>query len=79
MSEIREATIERDTTETQIRLTLRIDGSGKSEVSTGVPFFDHMLTLLARHGPEKEKAGGYPASPNNNKQTTTTALHQPED
>lgn len=50
MSEIREATIERDTTETQIRLTLRVDGSGKSEVSTGVPFFDHMLTLLARHG-----------------------------
>lgn len=49
MSEIREATIERNTTETQIQLTLRVDGSGKSQVSTGIPFFDHMLTLLSRH------------------------------
>jgi imidazoleglycerol-phosphate dehydratase len=49
MSE-RKATITRDTKETQIKLTLCIDGSGKGEASTGVGFFDHMLDLLTRHG-----------------------------
>jgi imidazoleglycerol-phosphate dehydratase len=49
MSE-RRATIDRRTTETQIRLTLDLDGSGKAEISTGVAFLDHMLTLAARHG-----------------------------
>lgn len=49
MAENREATIERNTTETQIRLTVEVDGRGRSEVNTGIPFFDHMLTLLARH------------------------------
>lgn len=44
------AEIERNTTETQICLSLNLDGSGKSEVSTGIPFLDHMLTLFARHG-----------------------------
>ena len=47
---MRGAKIERNTAETQIALTLNLDGSGKSEISTGIPFFDHMLTLLARHG-----------------------------
>jgi imidazoleglycerol-phosphate dehydratase len=46
----RTATIERDTAETQIRLTLNLDGEGRSQVATGVPFLDHMLTLFARHG-----------------------------
>lgn len=46
----RSAVIERKTRETEITLSLDIDGSGKSEVSTGVGFFDHMLDLLARHG-----------------------------
>lgn len=45
----RTALIERDTAETRIRLKLNIDGSGRSVVSTKVPFFDHMLTLFARH------------------------------
>src|SRR5205085_7494824 len=49
MSE-RRATIDRRTAETQIRLVLDLDGSGKAEVRTGVPFLDHMLTLTARHG-----------------------------
>jgi imidazoleglycerol-phosphate dehydratase len=49
MSE-RTATIERKTGETDIRLTLDLDGSGAGERSTGVGFFDHMLDLLARHG-----------------------------
>lgn len=46
----RRARIERNTAETQIRLDLTIDGSGESRVDTGIPFLDHMLTLLARHG-----------------------------
>jgi imidazoleglycerol-phosphate dehydratase len=45
----RAASIERSTKETQIRLAVTLDGSGKAEVSTGVGFFDHMLDLLARH------------------------------
>jgi imidazoleglycerol-phosphate dehydratase len=45
----RSAKIQRDTAETEILLALTIDGSGKARVSTGVPFFDHMLTLLAKH------------------------------
>ncbi len=45
----RSAKIIRNTGETQISLALTIDGSGKSKVSTGIPFFDHMLTLLAKH------------------------------
>lgn len=40
----------RQTKETQIRVTIEVDGSGVSEVVTGIPFFDHMLTLFAVHG-----------------------------
>ncbi|VAV84444.1 Imidazoleglycerol-phosphate dehydratase [hydrothermal vent metagenome] len=47
---LRKATIKRKTTETDISLTLGIDGTGKSKVDTGIPFFDHMLTLFSRHG-----------------------------
>lgn len=50
MATERIATLQRDTKETQIALTLNIDGSGQADVDTGVPFFDHMLTLFARHG-----------------------------
>jgi len=46
----RRATIERNTKETAIKLTLALDGSGRVEVSTGVPFLDHMLESFARHG-----------------------------
>jgi len=45
----RSAKIRRDTAETQIELALTIDGSGRADVKTGVAFFDHMLTLLAKH------------------------------
>jgi imidazoleglycerol-phosphate dehydratase len=45
----RTATIERKTAETTIRLELDLDGAGKADVSTGVGFFDHMLTLFAKH------------------------------
>jgi imidazoleglycerol-phosphate dehydratase len=46
----RNATITRKTAETDIRLTLDLDGSGKVEAATGVGFFDHMLTHIAKHG-----------------------------
>jgi imidazoleglycerol-phosphate dehydratase len=45
----RTAQIRRETGETRIELALDLDGSGKSELATGVGFFDHMLTLLAKH------------------------------
>jgi imidazoleglycerol-phosphate dehydratase len=48
--EIRTGTVNRDTTETQIALTLTIDGQGAYTVSTGIRFFDHMLELFTRHG-----------------------------
>ena len=47
---MRTAEIQRDTRETRISLTLCLDGTGKSDVATGVGFLDHMLTLFARHG-----------------------------
>ena len=47
---IRKAEIIRKTGETQITIRLTVDGSGKSDIATGVPFMDHMLTLFARHG-----------------------------
>ncbi len=46
----RTASIRRDTQETRIELALNLDGSGAAELHTGVPFFDHMLTQIARHG-----------------------------
>lgn len=45
----REASIERNTKETQIKLYLNLDGKGKADINTGVGFFNHMLTLLAFH------------------------------
>jgi imidazoleglycerol-phosphate dehydratase len=47
---VRRAVIDRQTTETQIRLTLTIEGRGRYEISTGIRFLDHMLELFARHG-----------------------------
>jgi len=46
----RRATVERNTKETQIRVELDLDGSGRCEVSSGIGFFDHMLDQIARHG-----------------------------
>jgi imidazoleglycerol-phosphate dehydratase len=46
----RRATVNRITGETQIQVALNVDGSGKSTIHTGIPFFDHMLTLFAKHG-----------------------------
>lgn len=46
----RQATVKRRTKETDIVLTLRLDGSGEAAVSTGIGFFDHMLVLFTKHG-----------------------------
>jgi imidazoleglycerol phosphate dehydratase HisB len=49
MSDERNATVERTTSETELKVTLALDGSGKSRVDSGIGFLDHMLTALARH------------------------------
>jgi len=50
MSTERNSTVVRNTEETRIRMTLDLDGTGRATLSTGLPFFDHMLTQIARHG-----------------------------
>lgn len=50
MSLLRKAAVKRKTSETDIQMTLAIDGRGKSSIGTGIPFLDHMLTLLSKHG-----------------------------
>ena len=50
MIQTRTASIARATRETDIAVTLDLDGEGTSEIATGVGFFDHMLTHIARHG-----------------------------
>lgn len=47
---VRQAVIERTTTETQIRIELELDGSGRGHIQTTIPFLDHMLQLLSKHG-----------------------------
>lgn len=48
--ESRVASCSRVTKETQIEMTLNLDGTGKTDISTGIGFFDHMLSGFARHG-----------------------------
>jgi len=46
----RSVSVSRDTLETQISVTVNLDGSGKSNFDTGIPFLEHMLEQIARHG-----------------------------
>jgi imidazoleglycerol-phosphate dehydratase len=46
----RRTTIERSTSETQVKVELVLDGTGRGQIQTTIPFLDHMLTLLAKHG-----------------------------
>ena len=46
----RRASIKRKTTETDITLSMNLDGNGEGNIKTGIPFFDHMLTLFSKHG-----------------------------
>ena len=50
MAKARVATLSRKTAETDITVKLTVDGKGMSKIDTGIPFFDHMLTLFAKHG-----------------------------
>ncbi len=49
-SRLRKSDVKRKTSETDIKIRLNIDGKGRSSIDTGMPFLDHMLTLLAKHG-----------------------------
>ena len=50
MENKRSATVSRQTNETQISVSLNLDGSGQNDISTGIPFLDHMLQLFSKHG-----------------------------
>ncbi len=47
---MRQADVSRNTSETKIQITLNLDGTGKADLNSGVPFLDHMLDQIARHG-----------------------------
>ena len=50
METSRTAELTRNTNETQIEVSLKLDGEGKNEIVTGIPFLDHMLQLFSKHG-----------------------------
>ena len=50
MENTRTAEVTRNTNETQIVVSVNLDGTGMGEISTGIPFFDHMLQLFSKHG-----------------------------
>ena len=46
----RKAVVERNTSETKIKVSINLDGTGEAKFDTGVPFLDHMMDQIARHG-----------------------------
>ncbi len=76
---MRSAKIERNTNETKISVTVDLDGAGKSVISTGVGFFDHMLDQIARHAPldlELEAKGDLHIDPHHTVEDVGIALGQ---
>ena len=75
----RTATVERQTGESKVRLSLDLDGTGRSSVSTGVGFYDHMLTALAKHALfdlEVESVGDWPVDAHHTVEDTAIVLGQ---
>jgi imidazoleglycerol-phosphate dehydratase len=79
MSQGRTATLERQTSESKVRVSLDLDGTGRAQISTGVGFFDHMLTALAKHALidlEVESAGDLHVDAHHTVEDTTIVLGQ---
>jgi imidazoleglycerol-phosphate dehydratase len=79
MTEPRTATLERQTSESKVRVSLDLDGSGRSQISTGVGFFDHMLTAFAVHSLidlEVESAGDWHIDAHHTVEDTAIVLGQ---
>jgi imidazoleglycerol-phosphate dehydratase len=79
MTESRSATVERQTSESKVRVSLDMDGSGRAQISTGVGFFDHMLTAFAVHSLidlEVESAGDWHIDAHHTVEDTAIVLGQ---
>jgi imidazoleglycerol-phosphate dehydratase len=79
MSQGRSATLERQTSESKVRVSLDLDGTGRAQISTGVGFFDHMLTAFAKHSlidVEVESAGDLHIDAHHTVEDTTIVLGQ---
>jgi imidazoleglycerol-phosphate dehydratase len=79
MTEPRTATLERQTSESKVRINLDLDGAGRAQISTGVGFFDHMLTAFAVHSLidlEVESAGDWHIDAHHTVEDTAIVLGQ---
>jgi imidazoleglycerol-phosphate dehydratase len=79
MSDTRTADLQRETSESKIRISLDLDGTGRSQISTGVGFFDHMLTAFATHSLidlEVESAGDWHIDAHHTVEDTAIVLGQ---
>jgi imidazoleglycerol-phosphate dehydratase len=79
MTESRTATLERQTSESKVRVSVDLDGSGRTQISTGVGFFDHMLTAFAVHSLidlEVESAGDWHIDAHHTVEDTAIVLGQ---
>jgi imidazoleglycerol-phosphate dehydratase len=79
MSEARTASLERQTSESKVSISLNLDGTGRAQISTGVGFFDHMLTAFATHSLidlDVESAGDWQIDAHHTVEDTTIVLGQ---